>query len=271
LPEERGGFVMNTQQKLAIVGGSGIYDTEMFEDVEEVRLHTPFGSPSGPIQVGRFKDMGVVFLPRHGKGHTHPPHKVNYRANVWALKELGVERIISVCAVGSLKEELMPGDVVIPDQFIDFTKKRDYTFYDGGRTVHISTADPFCPQLRSVFTGETEKLGIRHHGNGTYITIEGPRFSTRAESRMFRSFADIIGMTLNPEVQLAREKEMCYVCLAMVTDYDVWAEKPVSLEDVLRTVAENEQNIKKILRNTLSNIDEKRGCACGEVLKDAVI
>jgi 5'-methylthioadenosine phosphorylase len=262
---------MDSNAKLAIIGGSGIYDAGMFEDVQEVRLHTPFGSPSGPIQVGKFKDLGVAFLPRHGKGHTHPPHKVNYRANIWALKELGVERIVSVCAVGSLKEELMPGDIVIPDQFIDFTKNRDYTFYDGGRTVHISTADPFCPQLRSTFSNETKGLGIEHHDKGTYITIEGPRFSTRAESRMFRSFADIIGMTLNPEVQLAREKEMCYVCLAMVTDYDVWAEKPVSLEEVLRTVAKNEQNIKKILRNTLSNVDEKRGCACGDALKDAVI
>jgi 5'-methylthioadenosine phosphorylase len=154
---------MNTQPKLAIIGGSGIYDAEMFEGVEEVRLHTPFGSPSGPVQVGKFKDLGVAFLPRHGKGHTHPPHKVNYRANIWALRELGVERTISVCAVGSLKEELMPGDIVVPDQFIDFTKKRDYTFYDGGRTVHISTADPFCPQLRSAFT----------HDRGPEVLDEG--------------------------------------------------------------------------------------------------
>jgi len=270
IPSDEAGF-MDTKVKIGLIGGSGIYDVDMFEGIEEVKLHTPFGSPSAPIQIGKFLGVGVAFLPRHGRGHIYPPHKVNYKANIWALKELGVERIISACAVGSLKEELKPGDILIPDQFIDFTKKRDYTFYDGGRTVHISTADPFCPHMRTMFLEETKKLNMNHHDKGTYITIEGPRFSTRAESRMFRSFADIIGMTLNPEVQLAREKEMCYVCIAMITDYDVWAEKPVNLEEVLRTVAENEHHVKQIFRNSLPRLKDERKCTCGEVLKGAVI
>jgi 5'-methylthioadenosine phosphorylase len=262
---------MERKADIAIIGGSGIYDADMFEGMDEVRLHTPFGSPSGAIQIGTFQKMDVAFLPRHGKGHVIPPHRVNNRANIWALKELGVERLISVCAVGSLKEDLKPGEIVVPDQFIDYTKNRDYTFYDGGRTVHISTADPFCPELMTIFSEETGKLGISHHDSGTYITIEGPRFSTRAESMMFRSFADIIGMTLNPEVQLAREKELCCVCIAMITDYDVWADKPVSLEEVLKTVAENEHSIRKILRNALPRLKDERKCDCGSALKNAVI
>lgn len=262
---------MEVKTRIGLIGGSGIYESDMFHEVKEVDIHTPFGSPSAHIQIGKFKELSVAFIPRHGRGHVLPPHKVNYRANIWALKELGVERIISACAVGSLKEELKPGDIVIPDQFIDFTKKRDYSFYDGGKTVHVSTADPFCPQLSAIFSDVTEKLGIKHHDKATYITIEGPRFSTRAESRMFRSFADIIGMTLNPEAQLAREKEMCYACLAMVTDYDVWAEKPVNLDEVLKTVAKNEHHIREILKNALPRLKKKRKCDCGEALKNAEI
>jgi 5'-methylthioadenosine phosphorylase len=262
---------MDPKANIGIIGGSGIYDADMFEDVEEVKLHTPFGSPSSAIQLGEFKELKVAFIPRHGKGHVIPPHKVNYRANVWALKELGVERIISACAVGSLKEELKPGDLVIPDQFIDFTKNREYTFYDGGRTVHVSTADPFCPQMRKVFLEETDKLGIPHHDTATYITIEGPRFSSRAESKMFRNFADIIGMTLNPEVQLAIEKEMCYVCMAMVTDYDVWAEKPVDTEEIIKTLLKNVHQFKEVLGAALPRLKESRSCECGDALKNAEI
>ncbi len=262
---------MDAKAKIGLIGGSGIRELEMFEDIEEVNVHTPFGSPSASVQIGKFKELSVAFIPRHGKGHVLPPHKVNYRANIWALKELGVERIISACAVGSLKEELKPGHIVIPDQFIDFTKKRDYTFYDGGRTVHVSTADPFCPELSSIFSEETKKLAIPHHDGGTYITVEGPRFSTRAESRMFRNFADIIGMTLNPEVQLAREKEMCYVCLAMITDYDVWAEKPVDVEEIIRTFAKNVHQVKDILKAALPRLKDDRECGCGEALRNAEI
>ncbi|MEM2869845.1 MAG: S-methyl-5'-thioadenosine phosphorylase [Thermoplasmata archaeon] len=256
--------------RIGIIGGSGLYDMEMFKNVESVKVGTPYGAPSGIVEVGEFKGRRVAFLPRHGKGHQIPPHKINYRANIWALKSLGVERVISPCAVGSLQMRLRPGTIVIPDQFIDFTKTRQYTFYDGGRTMHVSTADPFCEELRGLLISSAKRLRLPLSAKGTYVCIEGPRFSTRAESRMFRQFADIIGMTLCPEAQLAREQEMCYASVAMVTDYDVWAERPVSAEEVMKTFAENVRNTRRLLEDVLQRIPfDRRNCACGEALRNA--
>jgi len=256
---------------IAIIGGSGLSDPSFLDVEETVRISTPYGAPSAPIRIGKVAGTRVAFLPRHGEGHWIPPHRVNYRANIWALRELGVERIISVSAVGSLREEMRPGDVVIPDQFIDFTKKRDYTFYDGGRVYHISMADPFCPVLRSILSEACTSANIRFHADGTYVCIEGPRFSTRAESRMYRQFADIIGMTLVPEVVLARELEMCYATIALVTDYDVWAEKPVDTQEVIRVMHENIEKAKKILQLALPNIPKERDCPCAHALENAAV
>ena len=196
--------------KIAIIGGTGLDDPKFFKKEREFKIKTPFGFPSAPIEIGDFWGKKVAFLAGQGQKHQFPPHKVPQRANLWALKKLGVERIIGICAVGSLKENFKPGDIVIPDQFIDFTKKREYTFYDY-KAVHVSLADPFCENLRSLFFNEAKKAKIPIHKTGTYFCIEGPRFSTRAESKFFRNFADIIGMTLIPEVILAKEQAMCYL------------------------------------------------------------
>ena len=260
------------QPRIGIIGGSGIYDPSLFDNVRSVNVGTPYGSPSGPVEVGDFRGVRIAFLPRHGKGHTLPPHMVPYRANIWALKSLGVERVISPCAVGSLQLKYKPGTIMIPDQFIDFTKGRRYSFYDGAKTVHISTADPFCPQMRKLLIEGAAKLKLPVHKNGTYITIEGPRFSTRAESRMFRQFADIIGMTLNPEIQLAREQAMCYASIAQITDYDVWAEKPVSQEEVYRMVQKILKSTRELLKEVLPKIPGGRiGCGCADALKNAEV
>ncbi|MBC7108836.1 MAG: S-methyl-5'-thioadenosine phosphorylase [Methanomassiliicoccales archaeon] len=254
--------------RIAIIGGTGVYEEGLFKIKKSVKLNTPYGPPSDDIQIGELGETKVAFLSRHGKNHIYPPHRVNYRANIWALKELGVERVISPCAVGSLKEDYRPGEIVIVDQFIDFTKRRDYTFFDGAKTIHIGAADPFCPELRQLFIEQAMKEKILFKPSGTYICIEGPRFSTRAESRMFRNFADIIGMTLVPECQLARELEMCYVSLAMITDYDVWAEKPVDTATVLRTMNENIDKIRRLIIRTLPLIPKKREkCECPKTLE----
>lgn len=256
--------------KIGIIGGSGVYDPEVFEVREEVGMKTPYGPPSDNLVLGEMDGVGVAFLPRHGKGHRIPPHKVNSRANLWAMKQLGVERLISPCAVGSEKEDHRPGDLVIVDQFIDFTKNRDYTFFDGPETVHVSMADPFCPELREIFIDQAGSMGIPCHSKGTYICIEGPRFSTRAESRMFRELGEVIGMTLVPECQLARELEMCYVSLAMITDYDTWSDHPVDTATVLATMADNMDKIRSMLRGSLPLIPENRErCACSRALEMA--
>lgn len=256
--------------RIGIIGGTGVYDPKMFDIKDKVVLSTPYGAPSDAILVGEMDGIEVAFLSRHGSGHVYPPHRVNYRANIWAMKHLGVERIISPCAVGSLQENFHPGDIVIVDQFIDFTKKREYTFYDGAKTVHISTADPFCKEMNALFAAEAKHMGLPVHEGGTYLCIEGPRFSTRAESRMFRNFADIIGMTLVPECQLAREAEICYTSLATITDYDVWAEKPVDLATVLKIIAESVDRVKELIAATLSKIPaERKVCECPHSLEAA--
>ncbi|RLF13511.1 MAG: S-methyl-5'-thioadenosine phosphorylase [Thermoprotei archaeon] len=258
--------------EIGIIGGSGLYDPGLFKEVKSIKVYTPYGPPSDEIIVGEFKGRRIAFLPRHGRGHVVPPHMINYRANIWALKTLGVERIIAVSAVGSLREDYRPGDFVVPDQFIDFTKNRAYTFFDGRLVAHVSMADPFCPELREVAIKTAKELGIPVHEKGTYVCIEGPRFSTRAESRLYKSWgADIIGMTLVPEVNLAREAQICYVTIAMITDYDVWAEKPVTAEEVIKVMKENVEKAKKLLYELIPRIPKERKCPCKEALKEALM
>ena len=233
-------------------------------------MSTPYGKPSDQVTIGEFGGRRIAFIPRHGKNHTIPPHMINFRANIWAFKELGVKRIIAPSAVGSLKEEVRPADLALPDQFIDFTKRRVTSFADEGHVIHISAADPFCPQLHSSITEAASKAGVTLHQKCTYVCIEGPRFSTRAESRFFRTTgADIIGMTLVPECSLAREAQICYASIAMVTDYDVWADKPVSAAEVLETMRGNVEHVRDILRRLMGMIPEERMCQCGHALDEA--
>lgn len=259
--------------KIGIIGGTGIYDPKMLKNVEEIKVETPYGEPSSLISTGDYKGKKLAFLFRHGSpSHTIPPHKVNSQANIWALKSLGVERIIGLAAVGSLRENIKPGDIVIPDQFIDMTKQRKLTFYDGKKVVHISMADPFCSELRSVVNKTVEKLHLPFHKNGIYLCVEGPRFSTRAESKLWRIMqADIVGMTLVPEAQLARELELCYLCIASITDWDVYTKKPVSTKEVLETMKKNTVNIQIILKELIPKIPARRKCECKHALKDAVV
>jgi len=254
---------------LAIIGGSGVYEPTWSKNLQTVKITTPFGFPSAPIEIGSFSNVKIAFLARHGKKHTIPPHLVNSRANLWALKKLGVERIIGICAVGSLQKSYKPGEIVIPDQFIDWTKKREYTFCNQGKVFHLSLADPFCPFLRNLFYREAKKLKIPIHKKGTYLCIEGPRFSTRAESKMFRNFAEIIGMTLVPEAQLARELEICYLSLSMITDYDVRQKKPVNAKEILKVMAKNSAILKKLLEKAIPKIPLERSCPCQEALQNA--
>jgi 5'-methylthioadenosine phosphorylase len=263
---------LSDKAEIGIIGGSGVYDPKIFDEIRDVKVFTPFGEPSDLISIGIYKDRSVAFIPRHGRNHTIPPHRVNYRANLWALKHLGVKRIIASSAVGSLRDDYAPGNFVIPDQFIDRTKKRLDTFYTGGQICHISAADPFCPELREFFIGYAKKLGYNVKEAGTYVCIEGPRFSTRAESTLFRMWnADIIGMTLYPECILAKEAELCYVSIAMVTDYDVWAEKPVSTKEIMKTLHKNVKNFKNLIVEAIPRLPEERNCSCGASLKDALI
>jgi len=258
--------------EVAVIGGTGVYDPEIIEDAREVKVYTPYGAPSDLVTLGVYGGRDIAFIPRHGRGHQIPPHRINNRANIWALKELGVERIVASSAVGSLREDYGPGDFVLTEQFIDRTKKRLDTFYEGGQLCHISSADPVCPQLHGFFVDHAERLGLRVHPTGTYVCVEGPRFSTRAESRLFRQWgADIIGMTIYPECVLAREAEICYVSVAMVTDYDVWAEKPVSTHEIIETMTENSAKFKRLIMEALPEIPMERDCECGEALKYALI
>ena len=258
--------------ELGIIGGSGIYEPGIFEDIEEVKIYTPFGRTSSTVSIGYFKNRKIAFIPRHGEGHQIPPHRIPFRANIWALKKLNVKRIISPSAVGSLREDYEPSEFVVVDQFIDRTKWRDDSFYQGGQVCHVSVADPFCPELRETFLRTAKELKIPIHERGTYVCIQGPRFSTRAESKLFRSWGvDVIGMTLYPEVVLAREVEICYVSIAMITDYDVWDEKPVSTHKIFNTMSKNVENFMKLVTTTIPRIPKERKCLCKEALKDALV
>jgi 5'-methylthioadenosine phosphorylase len=264
-------MTMKETANIGIIGGTGVYDQDSFEDTRETKVFTPYGETSDLVSIGLYRGIKVAFIPRHGRNHTIPPHRVNYRANIWALKQLGVKRIITSAAVGSLREDYGPGTFVVPDQFIDRTKKRLDTFYDGGLICHISVADPFCEQLRPFFINTAQKRGLQVKKSGTYVCIEGPRFSTRAESKMFQSWkADIVGMTLYPECVLAREAEICYISISIVTDYDVWAESPVSSKEVIEKAKESNEQLKNLILETLQKIPKTRACNCGSALKDAL-
>lgn len=261
---------MEQKAEIGIFGGTGIYDSGLLEDSKEITIDTPYGKTSDSITVGIFKDRNVAFMPRHGKKHSIPPHMINFRANIWAFKELGIKRIIAPSAVGSLKEEIKPGHFALPSQFLDFTKSREGSFSKDGRVIHISVADPFCPELQKVVTKIAKEQDIMMHRDCTYVCIQGPRFSTKAESKFFRNTgSDIIGMTLVPECQLAREAQMCYVSISTVTDYDVWAEKPVTAKEVMETLAKNVEKTKKMLAALINEIPKSRSCFCEKALTEA--
>ena len=259
---------------IAVIGGSGLYGMEGLRGVEFVEIDTPFGKPSDAIAVGFLNDVAVAFLPRHGRGHRFNPTHIPVRANIYALKSLGVQRVISVSAVGSLKEEFAPLDLVIPDQLIDRTRQRDSTFFDEGMVAHVGLADPFCPAISGVLRQGAQELGQKVHSGGTMVVMEGPAFSTRAESFMYRSWgADIIGMTALPEAKLAREAEMCYSTMAWITDYDCWHQEaePVSVEMVVDNLRKNAASSIELLRRVIPGLNGDRDCRCASALKDAII
>lgn len=261
------------EAKVAIIGGSGLYKMEGMTGVEKVKVSTPFGEPSDPIILGSLEGVRVAFLPRHGEGHRIGPGELPARANIYALKSLGVERIISVGAAGSLREGIEPLDIVIPDQLIDRTRGRSSTFFTGGIVAHVSLAEPFCPVLRQISLEASTRVGARVHQGGTYLVMEGPQLSTKAESQLYRSWgADIIGMTASPEAKLAREAEICYVTLALVTDYDCWhpTHESVTTEMILTSLRTAVDTVQRILKLLLPALPQKRDCACASALEHAI-
>jgi len=264
-----------TNEVIGVIGGSGLYEMEGMTDVNQVTVDTPFGRPSDEYITGTLDGVRMVFLPRHGKGHRFTPSEVNYRANIYGMKKLGVTRIISVSAVGSLKEEIVPGHIVIPDQFIDRTRGfRKDTFFGNGIVAHVQFADPVCADLSATLHEAASEVGVTVHRGGTYICMEGPAFSTRAESLLYRSFgASIIGMTNLTEAKLAREAEICYGVIALSTDYDCWhdAHADVSVEAIIAIIKANVANAKLIIKSAVRKIAGERSCPCAEALKYAVI
>jgi len=262
------------EARIAVIGGSGLYQMEGLSNVREVDVDTPFGKPSDAIVLGELEGMSVAFLPRHGQGHRLSPTEVPARANIYALKKLGVERIISVTAVGSLREEMRPLDMVVLDQLIDRTRQRAGTFFGDGIVVHVGFADPFCVELRRLLVEAARETGARVHDGGTCVVMEGPAFSTRAESHMYRSWgADLIGMTALPEARLAREAEICYATLACVTDYDCWREasEDVTVEMVVEVLHKNVAASQQVLRKVIPALSRKRECPCAAALENAII
>jgi 5'-methylthioadenosine phosphorylase len=260
--------------EIGIIGGSGLYSMPGFEAQEEVKLTTPFGDPSDAYVAGTLEGRQVAFLARHGRGHRLSPSELNFRANIFGMKMLGVERILSLSAVGSLKEEHAPLDFVIPDQFFDRTRGRVSTFFDRGIVAHIGFADPVCPQLSTAVHQSAGQLGIKSKLGGTYLCMEGPAFSTRAESNVYRSWGmDVIGMTNLQEAKLAREAEICYVTIAMVTDYDCWHEEhaAVTVEQIIGNLTKNAENACKLVREVIQDLPAARTCKCGSALKHAII
>jgi 5'-methylthioadenosine phosphorylase len=262
------------EAKIGVIGGTGLYDIEGLTDIEEVNVDTPFGKPSDAITIGRLEGVGVAFLPRHGKGHRISPGELPVRANIYALKSLGVEHIIAVCSTGSFKKEVKPGDLLIPDQLIDRTRNRVNSFFSEGIVAHIAFADPFCPVLSQILLETSQEAGTSVHPKGTFVIMEGPAFSTRAESRLYRSWeADIIGMTALPEAKLAREAEICYAIIGCVTDYDSWwhSAEPITIDVILNTVRHNIDTAKQIIKLAVSRISQKRDCDCATALENAIV
>lgn len=262
------------QAEIAVIGGSGLYDMDALTNVDRVDVETPFGNPSDSIVVGDLAGVRVAFLPRHGRGHRFNPTHIPVRANIYALKTIGVERVISVSAVGSLKEEFAPLDLVIPSQLIDRTRLRENTFFDEHIVTHIGIADPFCYNASQAIHRAAQQIDVNVHPGGTMVVMEGPAFSTRAESFMYRSWgADIIGMTALPEAKLVREAEMCYATMAWITDYDVWRAntEEVSVEAVVQNLMKNVATSKELLLRTVPALTGGRKCKCGDALRDAII
>ena len=259
---------------IGVIGGSGLYRMDGLKNVRAVALKTPFGKPSDRYIKGKLGETEVVFLPRHGKGHRWLPTEVNFRANLFGMKKLGVERIISVSAVGSLQQEIAPGDLVVPDQFIDRTSKRPSTFFGNGIVAHVSFADPFCKELSAQLVNAAREEGAHVHAGGTYLCMEGPQFSTRAESTLYRSWgADVIGMTNLQEAKLAREAEICFGTLALATDYDCWNESAadVEIDHVLRILQQNVELAQRTIGRVIATLSDSRSCSCASALKDAII
>ncbi len=263
-----------TEPCIGIIGGSGLYNIEGIKDVKSIEIETPFGKPSDAFTTGTLEGRSVVFLPRHGKGHTILPTELNFRANIWGMKKLGVTHIIAVSAVGSMREEIRPLDIVIPDQFYDHTKGRKSTFFGDGIVAHMSFADPVCPALADVLFNAAKQVGARVHKGGTYLCIEGPQFSTRAESLIFRQWGvSVIGMTNVQEAKLAREAEICYSTMALATDYDCWhvGEEEVTLEMVVKNLEKNVETAKRIIKTALPMIKLERQCPCPTAISKAIV
>jgi len=261
--------------RIGIIGGSGLYQIEGIKNIKEVSVTTPFGNPSDKFTIGNLEGKEVVFLPRHGRGHRISPSEINFRANIYAMKKLGVERIISVTTCGSLKEEMKPLDFVVVDQFVDRTNQaRKMTFFGDGIVAHVIFAHPICPELSKLIYEAGESLKLNMHQKGTYLNMEGPAFSTLAESNLYRSWGmDIIGMTNMPEAKLAREAEICFSTLAAVTDYDCWHSEhdSVTIDMIIQNLLKNVENAKKILSLVIKNLPAQRSCACKDTLKYAII
>ena len=263
-----------TKAKIAVIGGTGLENIEGLTDVQQVNVDTPFGKPSDAITIGKLDGVGVAFLPRHGRGHFISPTELPVRANIYALKSLGVEQIIAVCSCGSFKQELAPGHLVIPDQIIDRTRNRISTFFTDGIVAHIGFAEPFCRELSQILYESAREARSTVHAKGTYVCMEGPAFSTRAESKLYRSWgADIIGMTALPEAKLAREAEICYAVIACVTDYDSWWDsgKPVDVATVIKTLNDNIALSKQIIKLAVKKIPEHPECHCAHALDGAIV
>jgi 5'-methylthioadenosine phosphorylase len=263
---------MSASATIGVFGGSGFYS--FLDDAVEVEVTTPFGEPSAPLVLGEIGGRSVAFLPRHGRKHEYPPHRVPYRANLWAMKELGVERVVAPAAAGSLQPHVRRGDFVVCDQLVDRTSGRVATYYDGPATTHVSLADPYCAELRPLAIAQGRSLGITMHERGTVVVIEGPRFSTRAESRWYASAGwEVINMTQFPEAALARELELCYVNISLITDYDVGVEgvAPVSVAEVVKVFAENNERLRSLLGSIVPAIPAERSCECGTALAGAVV
>ncbi len=261
-----------TVAMIGIIGGSGLEGPKILHGAKEVEVTTPYGKPSSALIIGKIAGVDVAIISRHGKQHTIPPTQVNFRANIWALKEQGVRQVLATTACGSLREEIMPGQIVFPNQFIDWTTKRSSTFFDKEQVCHIPMADPFCPKLRKTLIETAKELKLRFHEKGAIVTIEGPRFSTRAESKMFRQIGgDIINMSTAPEVVLAREAGMCYQVIAMATDYDCWREQDsVDIGTILREFKRNVENVKKLMLTAITRIDFKE-CECQKHIAGAIV
>jgi 5'-methylthioadenosine phosphorylase len=263
-----------SEKRVGVIGGSGLYEMEGLEDIQRVSVATPFGDPSDAFIVGHLEGVQVVFLPRHGRAHRIQPSSLNFRANIYGMKTLGVQWIIGVSAVGSMKETIHPGDMVVPDQFIDRTVGRPSTFFGDGIVGHVSFADPVCPDLSRILFHAGTTVGATVHKGGTYLCIEGPQFSTRAESRLYRTWGvDVIGMTNIPEAKLAREAEICYATIAFATDYDCWhgTEADVSIGEVLRILTESSKTAKRAIREAIKYLPDTRQCICASALQYALI